>query len=70
MPGSYTESNYENAVLELFRNMGYTHVYGPDVSRDFACPFYEAELLSALCRLNPALPEDAISDALSKLQNL
>ena len=66
---SYTESNYENAVLELFRNMGYTHVYGPDVSRDFTCPFYEEELLSALYRLNPTLPEDAISDALSRLQN-
>ena len=69
MPGIFTEATYENAVLELFRNMGYTHVYGPDVSRDFTCPFYEEELLSALYRLNPALPEDAISDALSKLQN-
>ena len=46
----------------------YAYVYGPDVSRDFACPFYEEELLSALYRLNPALPEDAISDALSKLK--
>ena len=69
MPGIFTEATYENAVLELFRNMGYTHVYGPDVSRDFTCPFYEEELLSALYRLNPALPEDAVSDALSKLQN-
>ncbi|MBR0281358.1 MAG: type I restriction endonuclease subunit R [Oscillibacter sp.] len=69
MPGIFTEATYENAVLELFRNMDYTHVYGPDVSRDFTCPFYEEELLSALYRLNPALPEDAISDAFSKLQN-
>ena len=69
MPGVYTEADYENAVLELFRNMGYTYVYGPDVSRDFTCPFYEAELLSSLYRLNPGLPEDAISDALSRLQN-
>ena len=69
MPGIYTEANYENAVLELFRNMGYAYVYGPDVSRDFTCPFYEEELLSALYRLNPDLPEDAISDALSRLQN-
>ena len=70
MPRSmFTEATYEQAIIELFHNLGYTHVYGPDVSRDFACPFYEEELLSALRRLNPALPEDAISDALSKLQN-
>ena len=69
MPSMYTETTYEQAIIQLFCEMGYTHVYGPDVSRDFTCPFYKEELLSALRRLNPALPEDAISDALSKLQN-
>ena len=65
----YTEADYENSIIELFRNMGYTHVYGPDVERDFTSPFYEEELLSALYRLNPDLPEDAVSDALYKLKN-
>jgi type I restriction enzyme R subunit len=38
---SYTEANYENAVLEVFRDtLGYGTVYGPDVARDFACPLY------------------------------
>ena len=32
---SYTESNYENAVLEVFRDtLGYAYTYGPDVVRD------------------------------------
>ena len=65
----YTEADYENSIIELFRNMGYTHVYGPDVERDFTSPFYEEELSAALYRLNPDLPEDAISDALYKLKN-
>ncbi len=30
MPGFYTEADYENSVIELFENMGYQHVYGPD----------------------------------------
>ena len=34
MPGLYTETDYENSVIELFENLGYTHVYGPDVVRD------------------------------------
>ena len=31
----FAEANYENAVIELFQNMGYTHLYGPDVTRDY-----------------------------------
>ena len=69
MPGFYTEADYENSVLELFRNMGYTYVYGPDIERDFYSPLYEEVLTESLYRLNPSLPEDAISDALFKLKN-
>lgn len=69
MSGSYTEANYENSIIELFQNMGYRHVYGPDLERDFRSPLYEEELLSALRRLNPKMPEDAITDALFKLKN-
>ena len=33
MAGYYTESNYENAVLQLLNEgLGYTYVYGPDIS--------------------------------------
>ena len=31
----YTEADYENSVIELFRNdLGYEYAYGPDVERD------------------------------------
>lgn len=49
--------------------MGYKYVYAPDLERDFRSPLYEEELLSALRRLNPKMPEDAITDALFKLKN-
>lgn len=65
----FTESNYENAVLELFRGMGYTYLYGPDVERDYHCPLLLPELEDSLRRLNPSLPGDAITDALYRLQN-
>ncbi len=65
----YTEADYENSILELFQNMGYRYVYGPDVERDFRSPLYEDELNAALKRLNPNMPDDAITDALFKLKN-
>ncbi len=69
MSGFYAEADYENSIIELFQNMGYRYVYGPDVERDFSSPLYEIELNDSLHRLNPTMPEDAIVDALFKLKN-
>lgn len=69
MSGLYKEANYENSIVELFRNMGYRHVYGPKIERDFYSPLYDEELIAALYRLNPSMPEAAIQDALYKLKN-
>ena len=70
MPGLYNEADYENSVIELFRNdLGYEYIYGPDIERDFYSPLYEEILLDSLQRLNKNLPEDAIQDAMFKLKN-
>ena len=69
MPDLYSEANYENSVIELFRNMGYQYVYGPDVERDYKSPLYDDILEESLVRLNPKLPDAAIQDALYKLKN-
>lgn len=70
MPVLFTEADYENSIIELFRNeLGYDYVYGPEVERDFHSPLYEEVLLDTLRRLNPALPEDAVQDAWFKLKN-
>ena len=66
----YTESQYENAVLQLFREqLGYTYLYGPDVERDYHSPLYEDALLPCLRRVNPALPPEALNEAVYKLKN-
>ncbi|EFA90355.1 type I restriction endonuclease subunit R [Peptoniphilus lacrimalis] len=70
MPGLYTEADYENSVIELFRNdLGYEYVYGPDIERDFYSPLYEDVLVESLYRLNRGVPDDAIQEALYKLKN-
>ena len=66
---SFTESHYENAILQLFQSMGYAYIYGPDVERDRHSPLYEEVLLSSLQRINRSLPADAINEAVYKLQN-
>ena len=66
----FTEANYENAVVQLFtQNLDYTHLYGPDVERDYRSPLYEDDLLPALLHINPDLPRAAIDEAIYKLKN-
>ena len=69
MSTTFTEADYENSVIELFQNMGYQHVYGPDIERDYRSPLYDDVLIEYITRLNPSLPQEAISDALYKLKN-
>ena len=65
-----SEDAYENSVIELFEELGYTHVYGPDVeTRDFTSPLYDAVLTNSLHQINPNLPDEAINEALFKLKN-
>jgi len=67
----FTEAGYEQAVIEVFRDrFGYTLIYGPDVERDYGDPLYEIELLHVASRINEALPEAAIREALEKTWNI
>lgn len=66
---NFTEADYENSLIELFKGMDYKYVYGPEVDRDLKSPLYESELLSSLQHLNKNLPETAIADALYRLKN-
>jgi len=69
MSGFYSEADYENSIIELFQNMGYQYVYGPDIVRDFTSPLYDEVLDMSLQRLNKGLPYDAIKEAEFKLRN-
>ena len=66
----YSEANYENAVIQLIEQLGYTHVYGPDVERDYTDPLYSEVLEGSLIAVNPGVPQAAINEALFKLRNI
>ena len=65
----FNENTYEQAIIELFKNMGYTHIYAPELERDYSSPIMEATLLDCLVRLNRGLPIEAVKEAISKLKN-
>lgn len=69
MPDLFTEDTYEQAIIELFENMGYDHLYAPDLDRDYSSPLLDVELRNSLVRINRSLPVDAIDEALIKLKN-
>ena len=66
---SFTESSYENSIIELLEGLGYTHIYGPDVTRDVRSPLMVDEVRLSLERVNPDAPLVAIEEALYKIKN-
>ena len=69
MSADYNEVAYENALIELFQNMGWEHVYGPDIDRDWHSPLYDSVLEDSIRRINPDASPAAIDEALLKLRN-
>lgn len=69
MTAFYTEADYENSVIELFQNMNYEYVYGPNVERNFRSPLYDEILEDSLYRINQGISSSAIKEALFKLRN-
>ena len=69
MSADYNEEAYENALIELFQNMGWEHVYGPDIDRDWHSPLYDSVLEDSIRRINPDASPAAIDEALLKLRN-
>ena len=66
----FTEDTFEQAVIELFESMGYTHIYAPDMNRtDYSSPLLDSVLQDSLVRINKGLPLDAIQEAMGKLRS-
>ena len=73
-----TEDQLEQEALGWLAELGYTHVYGPDLAPDGDHPershYREVVLLgrlrNALARLNPGIPEAAREDALKQVVDL
>ncbi|MDX1725156.1 MAG: type I restriction endonuclease subunit R [Pseudomonas sp.] len=73
-----TEDQLEQEALEWLAELGYTHVYGPDIAHDGDSPERESyrqvvlagRLRAAIARLNPTVPLAAREDALKQVLEL
>ena len=73
-----TEDQLEQETLGWLKELGYTHVYGPDIAYDGPSPertsyrevVLVARLRDAIARLNPAIPVAAREDALKQVLDL
>ena len=66
----FNEDTFEQAIIELFENMDYTHIYAPDMNRtDYSRPLLDDVLRDCLVRLNRNLPVTAIDEAILKLND-
>ena len=69
------EATVESAVLDWLAALGWTVLHGPDIApdtpaaerADYGEVVLTTRLRSALARLNPDLPDDALEDALRRL---
>nr|WP_315522157.1 type I restriction endonuclease subunit R [Olegusella massiliensis] len=68
------EDWFEQVIVEhLVDNLGYDHLYGPDVRRssdDYRDVFLPDALPDALARINKGLPSAAIDEAILKISNV
>jgi type I restriction enzyme R subunit len=68
MQYKFTESSYENAIIELFvEELGYAYMPGPDIDRDYRKVVLEDVLFNKLAQLNTHAPKAAITEALRKV---
>ncbi|MDA8150927.1 MAG: type I restriction endonuclease subunit R [Nitrospiraceae bacterium] len=78
MTPALTESGLENIVLGWFGELGYTILHGPEIAPEtpqaerssYSDPLLPARVHSALSRLNPHLPPEALEEAFRKLTRI
>ena len=75
MATRFTESTVEEAALEIFSELGYTILHGPDIApgellaerKTYQDVILVKRLREALARINPKIPPDAVEEAVRKI---
>ncbi|MGR5574811.1 type I restriction endonuclease subunit R [Bacteroides thetaiotaomicron] len=70
MTSVFSEDSYEQALIALYKELGYEYLYGPEIERDLKEPLLLDKALDSIQRINPSLPLSAIEEAIKKLQNI
>ncbi len=75
MSTGLTEADVEQIAIDLFKELGYTHLFGGDIAPEMPASerasygevHLPQRLLSSLTTLNPSIPQDTIEEAAKKI---
>lgn len=70
MQTTFTEDAYEQALISLFKEMGYQYQCGYDIERDYRDPLLEEYLEGALLRINKGISSHGINELLKTIKNI
>ena len=68
--GNFTESELEKAIIELFKQQGYTYLHGDEIHRPFKDVLLYDELKAFLLSRYPDLTQSELSKIISRLDNI
>ena len=70
MSSIFSEDSYEQALISLYKELGYEYLYGPEIERDLKEPLLEDKVFESLKAINPSLPASAIEEAIKKIKSI
>ena len=68
--GNFTETELEKAIIELFKQQGYTYLHGDEIHRPFKDVLLYDDLKAFLLSQYPDLTQSELSKIISRLDNL
>lgn len=68
--GNFTESELEKAIIELFKQQGYTYLHGDEIHRPFKDVLLYDDLKVFLLCQYPDLTQSELSKIISRLENI
>lgn len=66
---TFNENTFEQALVTLCESeLGYKHLYGPDLERDYKEVLLNSQMRDSLVSLNPEVPKEAIDAAIFQIK--
>ena len=66
----FNEEQVELAIIEHLSELGYEHLYGPDIERDYSQVILKEEFIECLYKINKDITDDIAEEVYRKIKNL
>ena len=64
----FKEEQVEQAIIEQLQTLGYEHIYGPEIERDYKEVIVKEIFLSSLFKINPDITKDIANEVYRKIR--